>query len=193
MSHEIDTSTGKAGMAYVGSAPWHGLGAKLPDNASLEVWQTAAGLDWTAVISPLTANVKVGEEPVAKAPVVETAEARMSSRISSAFDELKSSMKEEDISNDLAKVKMIEDQFGRKIDKISDEEIESFFTGSEDILEVDVMTGREAIVFDDAFLKTPEQAYRAKALFDERPESVSSDMEVALQKVINDASLWRAC
>lgn len=63
MSHEIDTSTGKPAMAYTGAEPWHGLGQDLPDNASLEVWTTAAGLDWRAVVSPLTATLVIGDEP----------------------------------------------------------------------------------------------------------------------------------
>jgi hypothetical protein len=30
MAHEIDLSTGKPAIAYVGEEPWHGLGEKLP-------------------------------------------------------------------------------------------------------------------------------------------------------------------
>ena len=57
MSHEVEK------MAYVGAKPWHGLGADLPDNASLEIWQSAAGLDWSAVPSPLIAHMPIGDEP----------------------------------------------------------------------------------------------------------------------------------
>ena len=46
MAHEIDMTTGRAGMAYMGDTPWHGLGQKLTDGASLETWQQEAGLDW---------------------------------------------------------------------------------------------------------------------------------------------------
>lgn len=46
MSHDLDISTGKPAMAYVGDAPWHGLGEKLPDNQSIEVWLKAARLEW---------------------------------------------------------------------------------------------------------------------------------------------------
>jgi len=53
MSHEIDTSTGKAGMAYAGEMPWHGLGENISPNSSLEVWAAAAGLEWEAVPCPL--------------------------------------------------------------------------------------------------------------------------------------------
>jgi len=64
MSHEIDTSTGKAGMAYVGQDPWHGLGEQLMPDASLEVWAKAAGLEWSAVPCPLQtmAPVAKGED-----------------------------------------------------------------------------------------------------------------------------------
>lgn len=48
MSAEIDTTTGRAAMAYVGETPWHGLGQKLEPGASLEEWQNAAGLNWRA-------------------------------------------------------------------------------------------------------------------------------------------------
>lgn len=53
MSHEIDMTTGRAAMAYVGELPWHGLGAKLTAGAPLEEWQAEAGLDWEAVKSPV--------------------------------------------------------------------------------------------------------------------------------------------
>ncbi|AJW45540.1 phage/plasmid-like protein TIGR03299 [Ralstonia mannitolilytica] len=33
-------------MAYVDETPWHGLGNKLASNQPLEVWATAAGMDW---------------------------------------------------------------------------------------------------------------------------------------------------
>ena len=46
MSHDLDISTGKPAMAYVGDAPWHGLGEKLPDNQSIEIWLKAARLEW---------------------------------------------------------------------------------------------------------------------------------------------------
>ncbi len=46
MSHEIDVSTGKPAIAYVGETPWHGLGEKLPAGAPIETWLHAARLDW---------------------------------------------------------------------------------------------------------------------------------------------------
>lgn len=47
MAHMIaTTSTGKAAMAYVGATPWHGLGQRLTDDASIETWATESGLDF---------------------------------------------------------------------------------------------------------------------------------------------------
>ena len=46
MSHDIDQSTGKPAIAYVGETPWHGLGEKLPERQPIEVWTKAARLDW---------------------------------------------------------------------------------------------------------------------------------------------------
>lgn len=46
MSHEIDMSTGKAGMAFVGETPWHGLGEKLEPGMPIEKWLVSAGMDW---------------------------------------------------------------------------------------------------------------------------------------------------
>lgn len=58
MAHAIDMVTGRAGIAYVGETPWHGLGQKLTANAPLELWQQEAGLDWEA----LKATVKFDRE-----------------------------------------------------------------------------------------------------------------------------------
>ncbi|MBI3210325.1 MAG: DUF932 domain-containing protein [Candidatus Solibacter usitatus] len=46
MAHDIDHSTGKPAIAYVGETPWHGLGEKLPPGASIERWLRAARLEW---------------------------------------------------------------------------------------------------------------------------------------------------
>jgi phage/plasmid-like protein (TIGR03299 family) len=44
----IDTTTGRAAIAYVGETPWHGLGAQLAPDADLLEWRRAAGLNWSA-------------------------------------------------------------------------------------------------------------------------------------------------
>ncbi len=51
--HEIDTTTGRTAMAYRGETPWHGLGAQLGDNESLEHWRVQAGLDWAVEARPV--------------------------------------------------------------------------------------------------------------------------------------------
>jgi len=46
LPHEIDLSTGKPAIAYVGEKPWHELGERLEPGASIETWLRAAGLEW---------------------------------------------------------------------------------------------------------------------------------------------------
>jgi phage/plasmid-like protein (TIGR03299 family) len=53
MSHDIDHSTGKPAMAYVGEAPWHRLGERLPPGQSIETWVEAARLDWRIQMMPV--------------------------------------------------------------------------------------------------------------------------------------------
>ncbi|MDN8287004.1 DUF932 domain-containing protein [Acinetobacter baumannii] len=40
MAHQIET------MAFVGQAPWHGLGNQLSQNQPIEIWAQQAGMDW---------------------------------------------------------------------------------------------------------------------------------------------------
>lgn len=58
MAHEIDMSNERENMAYTGQIPWHGLGQELERDASLEQWQEAAGLNWSAVKSPVMFHVE---------------------------------------------------------------------------------------------------------------------------------------
>lgn len=53
MAHMIDTTTGRAAMAYTGHTPWHGLGSKLTAGASIEEWTREAGLGYTVLESPV--------------------------------------------------------------------------------------------------------------------------------------------
>lgn len=53
MAHGIDHTTGRAAMAYVGKAPWHGLGTKLSAGTPVNEWPQAAGLNWNAILSPV--------------------------------------------------------------------------------------------------------------------------------------------
>lgn len=51
MAHQIDFSTGRAAMAYVGATPWHSLGERLQPGAEIETWLRAAGMDWRVLRS----------------------------------------------------------------------------------------------------------------------------------------------
>ena len=47
MAHELTIrANGFAEIAWSGETPWHGLGQKLPEDADIETWRKAAGLDW---------------------------------------------------------------------------------------------------------------------------------------------------
>jgi len=52
MAHLIDMSNGRANMAFVGETPWHGLGANVGPNESLEVWMQKAGFNWEVKKAP---------------------------------------------------------------------------------------------------------------------------------------------
>lgn len=58
MAHDIDITRGTPAMAYIKQTPWHGLGEKLQEDASIDEWQRAAGLDWTAVKAPVRYKVE---------------------------------------------------------------------------------------------------------------------------------------
>lgn len=47
MAHEVQQ------MAYVGDAPWHGLGNRLTPNQTLEIWRREAGMSWEIESSPV--------------------------------------------------------------------------------------------------------------------------------------------
>lgn len=48
MAHELDLSTGKPAIAFVGDrkAIWHGLGQSLTRNSPIETWEVEAGMNW---------------------------------------------------------------------------------------------------------------------------------------------------
>ena len=48
MAHELTMTNGKVEMAYIGETPWHGLGERLEDGATIEAWMEAAGMAWLA-------------------------------------------------------------------------------------------------------------------------------------------------
>lgn len=53
MAHGIDTTTGRAAMAFVGKTPWHTLGNELTEAATLEDWTRESGLNFTALKAPV--------------------------------------------------------------------------------------------------------------------------------------------
>lgn len=53
MAHELTVrADGFVEMAFVGDTPWHGLGQSLDQNADMETWRKAAGMDWTIESAP---------------------------------------------------------------------------------------------------------------------------------------------
>ena len=63
MAHMIDTTTGRAAMAYAGAKPWHGLGQELTPGASIEEWTREAGLAYTVLETPVLFRTDAATEP----------------------------------------------------------------------------------------------------------------------------------
>lgn len=53
MPHELTLTAGKTEMAYVGAAPWHGLGQTLTAGADIDTWKREAGMDWAIARAPV--------------------------------------------------------------------------------------------------------------------------------------------
>ena len=54
MAHELSfKENGDAAMAWVGETPWHELGQELTAGSPIEVWLTAAGMDWEILRTPV--------------------------------------------------------------------------------------------------------------------------------------------
>lgn len=63
MAHMIDTTTGKAAIAYAGQTPWHQLGQALTPGATIEEWTREAGLAYTVLESPVLYRTEAASEP----------------------------------------------------------------------------------------------------------------------------------
>lgn len=64
MTHELTTrENGFVEMAYTGETPWHGLGNVLEENATIEEWIEAAGMNWRALRSVVRYAVAHGATP----------------------------------------------------------------------------------------------------------------------------------
>lgn len=58
MAHEISVrANGFREIAFVGKTPWHGLGQQLEEDATIEEWQVAAGMDWSIKSAPVQYQV----------------------------------------------------------------------------------------------------------------------------------------
>lgn len=53
MAHNIDQTTGEAAIAFVGETPWHGLGSRVEETATIEEIKKAARLGWNVNLSPV--------------------------------------------------------------------------------------------------------------------------------------------
>jgi phage/plasmid-like protein (TIGR03299 family) len=53
MAHLLDTTAGRAAIAYVGEEPWHGLGQRLTAGADLQTWRREAGLAYQVERTPV--------------------------------------------------------------------------------------------------------------------------------------------
>lgn len=78
MAHELTIrANGSAEMAYVGDLPWHGLGQQLAAGAPIEVWRTAAGMEWHVMRAPVEYRAMIdGAERVMPFADVETGETK---------------------------------------------------------------------------------------------------------------------
>ena len=63
MAHMIDTTTGRAAIAYAGQTPWHNLGQQLTPGASIETWTREAGLAYTVLESPVLYKTEAASAP----------------------------------------------------------------------------------------------------------------------------------
>ncbi len=63
MAHMIDTTTGRAAIAYAGETPWHNLGQQLTPGASIETWTREAGLAYTVLESPVLYKTEAASAP----------------------------------------------------------------------------------------------------------------------------------
>jgi phage/plasmid-like protein (TIGR03299 family) len=64
MAHELTIrADGYTEMAFVGETPWHGLGQTLDQNATIEQWRVAAGMDWQIESSPVRYTANGNDQP----------------------------------------------------------------------------------------------------------------------------------
>jgi len=92
---------------------------------------------------------------------------------------------------ELARIKAIEDYFGKEISEISNEELETFFTGEEPEPELDEIVGNS--VSDDKFFITdPKLTEQRRILYSDpyQIRSMADNPEKLKQKLLNDMNRW---
>lgn len=57
MSHNLEIISGRASMAYQGELPWHGLGEKMPEEATVEEFFLSSKLNYSVQLSPIFAQI----------------------------------------------------------------------------------------------------------------------------------------
>lgn len=62
MAHELAIINGIPSMAYVGEKPWHGLGAELTQDASIETWKEQSGMNWNIEKSDISFDSVSGKK-----------------------------------------------------------------------------------------------------------------------------------
>ena len=99
-----------------------------------------------------------------------------------------------DIDADIQLIAAIEERYGRKIDKISDKEVEDFFLEDDPITKLDTQTGtREPIEFDtehSPFRDTVERTEQLRDSFEQNARGVAQDVELTTSKLVNDVNRW---
>lgn len=74
MAHELDMTRGQAAIAFRGAVPWHGLGAEILPQDSLDDIRIKAGLDYDVIKTPVQFSRRVqGVDPGNNAPIDYTA------------------------------------------------------------------------------------------------------------------------
>jgi phage/plasmid-like protein (TIGR03299 family) len=56
MAHMIDMTNNRANIAYIGATPWHGMGAVMQPDSTLDQWRVAAGLNYSVKQTPVMFN-----------------------------------------------------------------------------------------------------------------------------------------
>jgi phage/plasmid-like protein (TIGR03299 family) len=65
MAHLVDTlANGKHSLAFIGATPWHGLGQKLTEGATIEEWLKESTLDYEVLRAAVTFETAFGKQQI---------------------------------------------------------------------------------------------------------------------------------